>query len=125
MWVLGEHNIIDSSRNYMYFKVMYLYTETQACAHTHTHLDEYKDMYTNTHTHTYTYSHSPKQQTEKARHILQVRQKILDLRHFERGLAMPTDQELNKLSDEHKAMLAQKCVDLLTRGKQDESEVNE
>ena len=33
---------------------------------------------------------------------------------------MPSDQELNKLSDEHKAMLAQKCVDLLTRGKGEE-----
>ena len=26
---------------------------------------------------------------------------------------MPSDRELNKLSDEHKAMLAQKCVLLL------------
>ena len=33
---------------------------------------------------------------------------------------MPSDQELNKLSDEHKAMLAQKCVDLLMRGKGEE-----
>ena len=30
---------------------------------------------------------------------------------------MPSDQELSKLSDEHKAMLAQKCVQLLMRGK--------
>ena len=27
----------------------------------------------------------------------------------------PSDEELSKLSDEHKAMLAQKCVDLLVR----------
>ena len=27
----------------------------------------------------------------------------------------PSDEELSKLSDEHKAMLAQKCVDLLMR----------
>ena len=32
-------------------------------------------------------------------------------------LKMPTDQELNKLSDEHKALLAQKCVALLARKK--------
>ena len=30
---------------------------------------------------------------------------------------MPSDLELNKLSDEHKAMLAEKCVLLLMRGK--------
>ena len=30
-------------------------------------------------------------------------------------LRMPTDQELSKLSDEHKALLAQKCVTLLAR----------
>lgn len=30
---------------------------------------------------------------------------------------MPTDQELSKLSDEHKTMLAHKCVDLLMRGR--------
>ena len=30
---------------------------------------------------------------------------------------MPSDQELSKLSDEHKAMLAQKCVQLLMRGR--------
>lgn len=30
---------------------------------------------------------------------------------------MPTDQELSKLSDEHKAMLAQKYVQLLMRGR--------
>lgn len=44
----------------------------------------------------------------------------MDLKHLERGLAMPSDKELNKLSDEHKAMLAQKCVDLLMRGKGDD-----
>ena len=31
---------------------------------------------------------------------------------------MPSDQELSKLSDEHKAMLARKCVELLTRSKE-------
>ena len=31
---------------------------------------------------------------------------------------MPTDQELSKLSDEHKQMLAEKCVHLLMRGKE-------
>ena len=54
-------------------------------------------------------------QTEKARHILQVRQKKLDMIRLRRGVEMPSDQELSKLSDEHKAMLAQKCVDLLMR----------
>ena len=63
------------------------------------------------HIHTHT-------QTEKARHILQVRQKILDQKKLERGVVrMPSDLELNKLSDEHKAMLAEKCVLLLMRGK--------
>ena len=35
---------------------------------------------------------------------------------------MPSDIELSKKSDEHKALLAQKCVDLLMRktGSQDE-----
>ena len=35
---------------------------------------------------------------------------------------MPSDKELSKKSDEHKALLAQKCVDLLMRktGLQDE-----
>ena len=40
---------------------------------------------------------------------------------------MPSDKELSKKSDEHKALLAQKCVNLLMRktGPQDEvSEVN-
>ena len=40
---------------------------------------------------------------------------------------MPSDKELSKKSDEHKVLLAQKCVDLLMRktGLQDEvSEVN-
>ena len=74
------------------------------------------------HTHSTFPSHTPHThaQTEKARHILQVRQKLVDLKHLERGLAMPSDQELSKLSDEHKAMLAQKCVDLLMRGKGEE-----
>ena len=55
-------------------------------------------------------------QTEKARHILQVRQKLLDSHAPQRGVAMwPSDEELSKLSDEHKAMLAQKCVHLLMR----------
>ena len=31
---------------------------------------------------------------------------------------MPSEKELKKLSDEHKAMLAQKCVKLLMRGTQ-------
>jgi len=58
------------------------------------------------------------EETEKARHILQVRQKILDQKKLERGVVrMPSDLELNKLSDEHKAMLAEKCVLLLMRGK--------
>ena len=35
---------------------------------------------------------------------------------------MPSDRELNKLSDEHKAMLAQKCVLLLMGGKGREEE---
>jgi len=67
------------------------------------------------HAHTHTHTHT---QTEKARHILQVRQKILDQKKLERGVVrMPSDLELNKLSDEHKAMLAEKCVLLLMRGK--------
>ena len=37
----------------------------------------------------------------------------MDLLKMERGMAMPSRQELRKLSDEHKAMLAQKCVSLL------------
>ena len=53
------------------------------------------------------------EETEKARHILQVRQKRLDLQKLERGMTMPSRQELSKLSDEHKAMLAQTCVSLL------------
>lgn len=53
------------------------------------------------------------EETEKARHILQVRQKRLDLQKQERGMTMPSRQELSKLSDEHKAMLAQRCVSLL------------
>ena len=60
-----------------------------------------------------THTHS---QTEKARHILQVRQKLLESRAPRRGVATwPSDEELSKLSDEHKAMLAQKCVNLLMR----------
>ena len=60
-----------------------------------------------THTHT---------QTEKARHILQVHQKLLETQVPQRGVATwPSDDELSKLSDEHKAMLAQKCVNLLLR----------
>jgi hypothetical protein len=56
------------------------------------------------------------EETEKARHILQVRQKLLESHTAERGVATwPSDEELSKLSDEHKAMLAQKCVDLLLR----------
>ena len=65
-------------------------------------------------------------QTEKARHILQVREKILEQKKLERGIArMPSDRELNKLSDEHKAMLAQKCVLLLMgrKGKEEEKGV--
>ncbi len=82
--------------------------------HTHSHtLHTSFSLSPPPHTHTHT-------QTEKARHILQVRQKLVDLKHLERGLAMPSDQELSKLSDEHKAMLAQKCVDLLMRGKGEE-----
>ena len=54
------------------------------------------------------------------RHILQVRQKLVDREHLEGGMAMPSDLELNKLSDEREAMLAQKCVDLLMRGKDKE-----
>ena len=62
-------------------------------------------------------------QTEKARHILQVREKILEQKKLERGIArMPSDRELNKLSDEHKAMLAQKCVLLLMGRKEREEE---
>lgn len=53
------------------------------------------------------------EETEKARHILQVRQKRLDIQKLERGMSMPSHHELRKLSDEHKAMLAQKCVSLL------------
>ena len=38
---------------------------------------------------------------------------------------MPSDRELNKLSDEHKAMLAQKCVLLLMgrKGREEEGGV--
>ena len=54
-------------------------------------------------------------QTEKTRHILQVRQKKLDIIRLSQGVKMPSRKELNKKSDEHKAMLAQKCVDLLMR----------
>lgn len=57
------------------------------------------------------------EETEKARHILQVQQKLQDKQRLQRGVAMPTDQELSKLSDEHKAMLAQKYVQLLMRGR--------
>lgn len=53
------------------------------------------------------------EETEKARHILLVREKRLDAARLERGVAMPSRQELSKHSDEHKAMLAQKCVALL------------
>ena len=35
----------------------------------------------------------------------------------DRPLRMPTDQELSKLSDEHKTLLAHKCVTLLARRK--------
>ncbi len=38
-------------------------------------------------------------------------------------MSMPTDQELSKFSDEHKAMLADKCVQLLMRGKGEDTEV--
>jgi flagellar biosynthesis chaperone FliJ len=56
------------------------------------------------------------EETEKARHILQVRQKLLESQTARRGVATwPSDEELSKLSDEHKAMLAQKCVGLLMR----------
>ena len=53
------------------------------------------------------------EETEKARHILLVREKRLDSTRMVKGEAMPTHQELTKLSDEHKAVLAQRCVSLL------------
>lgn len=53
------------------------------------------------------------EETEKARHILLVREKRLDSVRLEKGVAMPSHQELRKLSDEHKAVLAQRCVSLL------------
>ena len=53
------------------------------------------------------------EETEKARHILLVREKRQDSARLERGVAMPSHQELRKLSDEHKAVLAQRCVSLL------------
>ena len=59
------------------------------------------------------------EETEKARHILQVRKKRLDLQRLERGMTMPSSQELSKLSDEHKAVLAQRCVSLLMGCKTD------
>ena len=45
-----------------------------------------------------------------------MRQKLLESQAVKRGVATwPSDEELSKLSDEHKEMLAQKCVDLLMR----------
>ena len=38
---------------------------------------------------------------------------------------MPTDKELSKKSDEHKALLAQKCVDLLMRKTSSQEEISE
>ena len=38
---------------------------------------------------------------------------------------MPSDRELSKKSDEHKALLAQKCVDLLMRKTGSQEEVSE
>ncbi len=50
---------------------------------------------------------------ETSRRTPQVRQKRLDQQRLERGMTMPSHQELSKLSDEHKAELAQRCVALL------------
>ena len=57
------------------------------------------------------------EETEKTRHRLQVQEKIMEgtKANTDIPLRMPTDQELSKLSDEHKALLAQKCVTLLAR----------
>ena len=64
-------------------------------------------------------------QTEKARHILQVRQKKLDMLRLRQVVKMPSDKELSKKSDEHKALLAQKCVDLLMRKAGSQEEISE
>jgi len=53
------------------------------------------------------------EETEKARHILLVREKRQESLRSEKDVSMPSHQDLRKLSDEHKAMLAQKCVSLL------------
>ena len=64
-------------------------------------------------------------QTEKARHILQVRQKKLDMLRLRQVVKMPSDKELSKKSDEHKALLAQKCVDLLMKKTGSQEEISE
>ena len=38
---------------------------------------------------------------------------------------MPSDKELSKKSDEHKALLAQKCVDLLMKKTGSQEEISE
>lgn len=60
--------------------------------------------------------HFPNGSSNSPIYGLQVRQKCLDQQRLERGMTMPSHQELRKLSDEHKALLAQRCV-LLLMGK--------
>ena len=66
-------------------------------------------------------------QTEKARHILQVQQKKMNMLRLRQVAKVPSAKELSRksLTDEHKALLAQKCVDLLMRKTDSQEEISE